>query len=122
MKICHFCRAHILESGSTWGKHQDSYQGYQASAQEACVFCTRIVAVLDDYRWQPVLVQRRLLEPERAVYRWTLQKAAKIREMPDSFVVTFREIPYARGTEVEEQESLAGMPDLFFYVLREEGA
>lgn len=120
MRICQFCTTHVLESGSTWGRHQDSYKGYQKSAKEACAFCTRIVAVLDDYRWQSVLVQRRLLEPQRPVYRWTLQKAAKIREMPDSFIITFREIPSVR--DAEAQESLAGMPDIFFYVLREKGA
>lgn len=119
MRICHFCQVQMLESGSTWGKHQDTYEGYRASEQEACVFCTKIVAVLHDTRWQSAICQKGLLlKPDRPVYRWTLRKAAKIREMPDSFIITFRQVPAdVKG----EAEGLGNLPDLTFHMLRERG-
>lgn len=110
----------MFESGSTWGKHQDSYEGYRASEQEACVFCTKIVATLHDTKYQSTIIHKGfLLKPGRPVYRWTLRKAAKIREIPDSFIITFRQIP--AGVIGEKPESLENLPDLTFHMLRETG-
>lgn len=121
MKICNFCRVQILESNSLWGKHQDSYEGYKLSAvHAACVFCKKIVEeVLDNTKWQSVLSYRSPLQQGRPMYRWTFRKTAKIREMPDSFIITFREIPTSMGEK--PKDSLAGLPDLTFYMLCEQG-
>lgn len=121
MKTCDFCLVTILESGSQWGEHQDSYEGYKSSAtDETCVFCEKIVKeVLGTTKWQSVLSYRDLLRPGRPVYRWTIRKAAKINEIPESFIITFREIPAGVGQKSEER--LAGLPDLTFYMLQETG-
>lgn len=117
MQICDFCRIHILESGSTWGRHQ-AYEVYKSSKHEACVFCTRILGILDNEKWQSLLTGRNLLGAGRSVYPWTLRKAARISEMPNTFVIIFREIPSRVG---EGPETLVGLPHLTFYMLREKG-
>lgn len=121
MQICEFCRTHILESGFRWGKHQDSYEGYKSSAlHEMCVFCMKIVKeVLDATKWQSIFSYRNMLKPGSPVYRWTLRKAAKISEISESFIITFREIPASVSEEFGE--TLVGLPVLTFHMLQERG-
>lgn len=85
-----------------------------------CVFCKKIVEeVLEAAQWQSLIGERSLLKPKRPIFRWTFRKAARIKEIPESFIITFREIPTSAGEG--SQENLIGLPDLTFYLLHEQG-
>ncbi|KAH7123678.1 heterokaryon incompatibility protein-domain-containing protein [Dendryphion nanum] len=111
MKLCDFCMTHILEeTKSTWGKHHESYASLEESAAGGCLICNGLKGAI-----VPEL-KKEENQGEWPVYRWSIRCLARIRESPESVVITFRFIP--RKTSWEKP--INALPTKSFYMFPEE--
>ncbi|KAI5928600.1 heterokaryon incompatibility protein-domain-containing protein [Camillea tinctor] len=98
--ICDFCRITVLESGKTWGFHHSDSAALQISARQGCVFCVKL---------HPHGPKAAINEQAKPWYWWSVRRSAKIREIQQHVVITFRPV-----------DSGSALPDVTFYLLPEE--
>ncbi|KAH6638301.1 heterokaryon incompatibility protein-domain-containing protein [Boeremia exigua] len=90
MKLCDYCIANVLESDVSWDFHNHSYDALTPSSKYRCLFCSTLRK--DIRRVAPWLKESDYAE-SWPVYRWSIRSLAKIRESPETAVVTFRYVP-----------------------------
>ena len=101
--ICSTCRGQILEAKRSWGYYHDSLKNLEASAANGCVFCTKMYREINDYQ---------LRNPGPIgwpLYYWTIRTNAKIIEVKESVIITFRPVNYAQNWGYDTQK---GSPKL----------
>jgi hypothetical protein len=119
MKLCIFCIKTILESGNPRGYHQERYHLLSEAASSLCSFCAQLHSdVVGFYNpgWSPNDAE--LLE--WPLYRWSVRKLGRIRELNEVAVVTFRPLPHARQ-ENGKPGSGRVLAERRFYLFREQG-
>jgi len=98
--ICSFCVKAVFESGKTWGFHHQSQASLEESLRKRCPLCLKLGGDPDVSR-----------DPKSfPMYRWTLRRAAKAREIQEAVILTFRPTRYPSSAT-----------DQVFYLLGEDG-
>ncbi|KAJ8112154.1 hypothetical protein OPT61_g5416 [Boeremia exigua] len=98
MKLCDYCVANVLESNVSWDFHNHTYDALTPSSKDRCLFCSTLRK--DIRRLAPWLKESDYAE-SWPVYRWSIRSLAKIRESPETVVVTFRYVPPKKRPAVE---------------------
>jgi hypothetical protein len=119
MKLCDYCITNILESKVSWNYHSHSYDALTPASKYQCLFCSTLRR--DIRRVAPWLKESDYAE-SWPVYRWSIRSLAKIRESPETVVVTFRYVPPAKrpsGRAYEEDNDI-GLPTRTFFLFPDE--
>jgi hypothetical protein len=154
--ICDYCQSTILRSSGTWGHHHSDVELFEISFLSGCVFCNRLmkhmesrqflrvdnlvvknqdgaaqedgIAIVDrrecDMPTKPSLQWQSISWP---VFRWTIRKLVKTREIQDCICITFRPMPAFDGLNVFNSSTTNGkdapkeLPDIVFYFYPDQG-
>ena len=120
MKLCDYCIANVLESKVSWDYHNHSYDALTPSSKNQCLFCSTLRK--DIRRVAPWLKEWDYAD-SWPVYRWSIRSLAKIRESPETVVVTFRYVPPAQrpnGATGDEADDIQ-LPTRTFLLFPEQG-
>lgn len=127
--ICEFC-SKVLTSGDSFGLHHTDASEFEKSASilakdQRCVICWRLAQNLFEHEstiasWFNSTEPGSGQAPSLPVYRWSLRKAAKIDEMDDCFILTFRVILFGE-TIANKYKKRDDVPDVSFYLFRDKG-
>jgi hypothetical protein len=88
---CRFCQVNVFGSSHTWDFHHTDPRVFLSSAQSGCVLCRRLARDAGGPDGISRLFSAR--DPGKAIYRWSIKKAAKIRESQQYVTITFRPLP-----------------------------
>lgn len=123
--ICTFCQETILESRSerNWGFHHCNPVDLEISAVEGCVFCSRLARQLRGATRSLVQSWYERIEPGKAAYRWSIKKAARISELGERIILTFRSLPSMPKESEGDAQSGTKLytDDEIFYLFPEAG-
>ncbi|KAH8733001.1 heterokaryon incompatibility protein-domain-containing protein [Phaeosphaeriaceae sp. PMI808] len=111
MKLCDYCIKNILQSEKYWDYHHPIYTSLTACHEwttevpegtnesevkkARCLFCATLKDDIDSIAPHLRTKENTSVWP---VYRWNIRSMSKIRESPETVVVTFRYVP-AKGME-----------------------
>ncbi|KAJ4987408.1 heterokaryon incompatibility protein [Stagonosporopsis vannaccii] len=119
MKLCDYCIVNVLESTVSWDYHSHSYDALTPSSKDRCLFCSTLRK--DIRRLAPWLTESDYAE-FWPVYRWSIRSAAKIRESPETVVVTFRYVPPKKmpGVDASRDQDSIDLPTRTFFLFPDE--
>lgn len=120
MKLCDYCIANVLESKASWDYHSHSYDALTPSTKDQCLFCSTL---RKDIRRVAPWLKEWDYAGSWPVYRWSIRSLAKIRESPETVVVTFRYVPPAKrpdGMASVEEEDIE-LPTRIFLLFPDSG-
>ncbi|KAF2627960.1 HET-domain-containing protein [Macroventuria anomochaeta] len=115
MKLCDYCITNVLGSKESWDYHNHSYDALTPSSKNRCLFCSTLRK--DLRRVAPWLKESDYAE-SWPVYRWSIRSLTKIRESPETVVVTFRYVPPKKrpGIEANEEQDRIDLPTRTFFL------
>lgn len=120
MKLCDYCIINVLESKVSWNFHNHSYDALTPSSKFQCLFCATL---RKDIRQFAPWLRESDYEESWPVYRWSIRSQAKIRESPETVVVTFRYVPPKKrpGIDTSEKEDSIELPTRTFFLFPDKG-
>lgn len=121
MKVCEYCATTVLESKLSWDFHNHSYDALKPLPKERCVFCAQL---RKDVKQVAPSLQGSDYTSSWPVYRWSIRSLAKIRESPETIVVTFRYVSAEEGPNGEHpsnEHERFNLPTRTFYLFPDKG-
>lgn len=96
MKLCEYCVTNVLESKVSWDYHSHSYRALEVESKFQCLFCSTL---REDIKRVAPWLKESDYTGTWPIYRWSIRSLVKIRESPETVVVTFRYVPPEKGPD-----------------------
>jgi hypothetical protein len=130
MRLCNHCIKNILQSGQSWDYHafyEDWFEQQKHPPQNIvelqperarCLFCWTLHQDIE-----ALAPDLKHLEnaPAWPVHRWNIRSLSKIRESPETVVVTFRYVPPAKLDKSPKNLVDLELPTRTFFLFPEDG-
>ncbi|OCL11268.1 HET-domain-containing protein [Glonium stellatum] len=117
--ICDICKTSILESGRSWGFHQNSFESLKKAAEGRCTFCYSLAKEVKELDKHIGF----LVGAKWPLHRWSIRSLARAREGKEAVAVTFRPIPHGddqwRDRKQEASAADFGLSERIFYLFPE---
>lgn len=111
----------VLESKLSWDYHNHPYDALKPLPKDRCVFCAQL---REDVKQLAPSLNESDYTQSWPLYRWSIRSLAKIRESPETVVVTFRyvsaeDVPNGEISGTEHKN--VNLPTRVFYLFPDRG-